>query len=436
MSALDNRTSGSGFEQFTVACLLVVGLCLPTSTGGAHSVLYVLVSFALVLGIFSYFVYGRGTRPGAVTFIALPLVILLLVSTLSAFLSGTPQFDWGSLARLCLLAMLLSLNLREVSADRYAEMVLLLVNVFIVISGAAILVGSEWIGQFLSSNYSQFYPELVSNMVGLHKPVLTFGTHSLAGFFIYLFFLLNWEIYKKRGSGLALFFAICDLVLLLALSSFTALAFSVLAIVQIGVGLWERSRRAFVAGALCLVLVVFFVGRVLMDQIANDSDLERLAGTLLTVEGNGPVVRYGQGGTLRAAVEYLFSYPLSPMGFTVAPELVESNTPLADSGPLEYLLRGSLPAVVLIYFGLYRFLRFNLVLRRHAVMLFLVILAFESGFTVLNYVRTFYLLPFFVICLNSVARDGLAERGPSRQRNSALFAKHVPRLVRRMEGPS
>jgi hypothetical protein len=61
--------------------------------------------------------------------------------------------------------------------------------------------------------------------------------------------------------------------------------------------------------------------------------------------------------------------------------------------------------LLLIYFGLYRFLRYNLTSTSHALTLFLVIIAFETGFTAFTYFRTLYLIPFFVIYLKQIAPD-------------------------------
>ena len=70
--------------------------------------------------------------------------------------------------------------------------------VFLVVGVAPFLAPNLAIGQFTTSWYAQFYEELLPAMLGLHKPILAFGTHSLAGFFAYLLFWLNWQI-KQMG---------------------------------------------------------------------------------------------------------------------------------------------------------------------------------------------------------------------------------------------
>jgi len=292
---------------------------------------------------------------------------------------------------------MLTLDLRRVYPSSFVHAAFVAANVLNIASGIAILIGSEWMGQFLSAFYSQFYPELVQTMADLHKPVLTFGTHAAAGLFSYVFFWLNWETYKTSGKTLALFFTLCQFILLVALTSFTSLALGGLALVQMGMWFWKCNRKALAATALCILLVSPFGVHFLEDQIADSKERAELAGALLNSEISGPLGRYGPGGSERGKITQLLDHPLSPFGLAMP-----SDFSMVDSGPLEYLLRGSVPLLVLIYFGLYRFLRYNLASRSHTLTLFLLIISCETGFTLLTYVRTFYLLPFFVIYLNQI----------------------------------
>ncbi len=404
------------WDEFACALLLLAGLYLPTSIHERQSGAFDLLSFVVLLILFSYLAWKHGTRPGAVVFFTLPIMIILAACTLAGSLSGPFRFGWGVFALFGLLAMLLALDLRTVSSGRFVYAVFIAANVLNLCCGIAILVGNEWIGQFLPSFYSHFYPELVPTMIRVHRPVLTFSTHSLAGLFLYLFFWLNWETYKVRRSALSLFFAISELVLLVALTSFTALTLAALALAQIFLWLWKRSRNVFVAAMLCVVAIVTLGGRLVINQLDGLVELPELGVTLLNSDNNGPLARYGPGGDLRAAIAYLYDNPLSPIGFATPSYLY-----IVDSGPLEYLLRGSIPLLLLIYFGLYRFLRYNLTSKSHALMLFLVIIAFETGFTAFTYFRTLFLLPFFVVYLKQIA--------PDLNRGSSVYSEVHPSLV-------
>jgi len=385
--------------QVVVAMLLIAGMYLPSSAHGEHSRASVFVLLAMLFGLLAYLAWNLGVRPAAATWISLPILVVLLGSTFFAAFKGPSDWDFGVFARFSALAMVLSLDLRRFHSERLINYAFVFGNCINIACGVGVVVGNEWIGQTLSALYSQFYPELVPTMMSLHKPVLTFGTHSLAGFFLYLFFWLNWETFKSRRSSLALLFALSELVLLLALASFTSVAFAVLALAQMGVWLWKGNRKLFVVVAVCLSFLTPAAARWLEENLDISQVLPQLAGTFLNSDVNGLLPRYGPGGALRAPLTYFLNHPISPIGFMTPSAVVAGDTALGDSGPVEYLLRGSIPLLVLVYFGLYKFLRYHLPRREHALFLFLVIVAFEIGFSSLIYFRTLYLLPFFVIYL-------------------------------------
>jgi len=392
-------------DDAVVTLLLLAGLYFPCSSGGELSTLLFWLNILLPLGLLLYLAWRHGTRPGAGTFVSLPIIIVITICTLS---HSFFRINWGVFAAFNLIALLFALDLRQVRSGRFVYACFLTANLINIACGVAILAGNEWVGELLSNSYSQFYPELVPAMVGLHKPVLTFGTHSLAGFFLYLFFWLNWETYKARRSVLALFFAICELILLLAMASFTSVAFAMLALAQIGIWLWKRSRRVLVTAAACAVLLVPVGVQSFEDNLDASEMLPQVAGTLLDSDISGPLSRYGPGGNARPTVDYLREHPLSPIGFAMP-----ISAYVIDSGPLEYLLRGSVPLLMLIYLGLYRFLDHNLQSRAHVLTLFLVILGFETGFTALIYYRTACLLPFLVIWLNQIASKPSPSMSPA-----------------------
>jgi hypothetical protein len=381
-------------DDIVVALILVLGLLFPTSIGEEPREYLVVSALVILLGLVLSLLWKYGARPGALVCISLPIVMILTVCTI---FDATFRLGGTIVAQYCLLAAVLALNLRKVRAGRVMNFVFVVVNVVWIFCGMAILIGSEAVSGFIMTWYSQFYPELVPTMLALHKPVFTFATHSLAGFFTYLFFWINWETYKSRGSAVNLGFALCELVLLLATTSFTSLAFATVAVAQISAWLWKRNRKLLFASAAGVALAVVLVG----SRVANEVELLRenpeVATSVLNADNSGLLVRYGVGGTVRGTIDYILDHPFSPIGFTYPSTLF-----LGDSGPVEYILRGSIPLLFLIYIGLYRFLTYNSIRRKFALTLFFVFLAFEAGFDALTYFRTLYLLPFLAVYLNEM----------------------------------
>jgi hypothetical protein len=382
------------YDDAIVAFLLIAGLFLPTSLAGESQEYLVGVAFAVLFIAACILIWNHGSRPGAVLYISLPILFILSACTLISC-----QFRFGGtiFAEYFVLTVIFALNLKRVRAGPLVSNAFFVANAVLIACGVAVLIGSLQISGFLTAWYSQFYPELVPGMLDLHKPVLTFGTHSLAGFFTYLFFWLNWERYKVRRSVSNLVFALCEVTLLLAITSFTSFALAVLALAQIGFWLWKNNRKVLLVSVGCVILMILLTADMLAQQIEILWQNPQVAASVLNADNSGLLVRYEAGGTVRGIIDYISDHPYAPLGFTYAAILFHG-----DSGPVEYLLRGSLPLLLLVYVGFYKFLRYNSSNSRYAVTLFLIFLAFETGFGALPYFRTLFLLPFFVVYLNDI----------------------------------
>ena len=146
------------------------------------------------------------------------MVAVLLGATM---VSPFPDYRWGGLLGFALLGMLYATNLRALTGAKLLRTVFVTANVINITAGMAIIFGNGFMQRLTVSYYSTFYPELVEAMVRLNKPVLTFGTHSAAAFFVYLFFLMNFETYRVSKKPSDLFFALCYVCLCSAMQSFT-----------------------------------------------------------------------------------------------------------------------------------------------------------------------------------------------------------------------
>ena len=134
-----------------------------------------------------------------------------------------------------------------------------------------------------------------------------------------------------------------------------------------------------------------------MDGVRSWGDIWEFASEVLAGPGTGFLGRYGSQGNNLNNFAYVSAHPFRPVGLTAA-----GNLFIGDSGPVEYLIRGSVPFVILMYGGLFLFLQRNVRSKADLATLFVAILAIESGFTSLTYLRMLYLLPFAVIYLNSL----------------------------------
>jgi hypothetical protein len=225
------------------------------------------------------------------------------------------------------------------------------------------------------------------------KPVFTFGSHSLAGYFYFLLFYLNFESYRVERRTIDLTLAIGCIGAGLLLTSITSAVLMTLAVIMLVV------RSGHARWPLLLVLTVT-IGTVWWGYRAEIADLIAVSNMIASLESSGSGLRgrFGKEGNLLGSIETILRMPLRPIGLSFSPAVF-----YGDSGPVEYMLRGSWPLLISVYGGFALFLRHSLRWRSHALVLFLATVAFEIGMTVLTYHRFGFFLLFTVMHLNHLA---------------------------------
>lgn len=389
----------AGMDAVLLSALILVGMYFPTSMGGDFSKALLGANYLAGFVLLVLLARRYGTAGLAVSVVCLSIVPLLLVFTLTSHLNFyTP----GALAAYMLLSLLLILRIRGAALPDWGFRLFVVVNILNVVAIAAALTGFEPVGQLLVDRYSAGFPGLVQYMFDVRKPVLTFASHSIAGFFFYLFFFCALQTWRLRGRKLFLFFAYCYVLALFSLLSVTGLLLGVLAFCQLNFHLSARSKKLVMATLLVVAVGVPVGLRLALPASLGWNDALEIAKATLTSSENGIAGRFGPGGTLFYDVGYIKEHPLSPVGVSYGDQFF-----FGDSGPIEYLLRGSVPLLLIVYGGYFLFLRRNLLSRADAYLVFGVTLAFEIGYSTLTYYRAFCLIPFFVIYLNGLRRGDL-----------------------------
>ncbi len=374
------------------AVLLALGLLFPTSTGGnisnllyaVHQLLFCALALWLVLR------YGAvGTAPQA--WLAGLIVVWCAAATA---LSPFHDLALGALGVYVTMAFLLLLDLSRLDVA-WSTVVLRVASLLLILVAVGVLVASAPVTDWMTANYSVAYAELVPMMVLLRKPVFTFGSHSLAGFFYFLVFYLNFESWRvqRRPADLAL--ALACIAAGIFLTSVTAAVLMSVALVLVFFGTGRARWPLFGTLLLAGGVAGWYYRHELADLVAVSNMLTSFESSASGLSG-----RFGRDGNLLGSLEAIRSLPLRPIGVSAS-----STVFFGDSGPVEYLLRGSWPLLLAVYGGLALFLWHNLRWRRHALVLFAVTVAFEVGMTVLTYHRFVYFLPFAVMHLNYLATD-------------------------------
>jgi hypothetical protein len=378
-----------------VAVAATFALFFPTSVGGVISFELGRAAMALNAGLLALMLlrYGpldRAQMAGS----------LAMIGWLSALTLLTPDADVspGTFLVFIGLAFLLSLRLIDVASP--GPWLLRGINLFVAVLGIGLSLDIAIANTFTRAFYSSFYDNLLLSMVYWnHKPVLTFATHSTAGFFYYLFFWLNFRRFRATGAPSALLWVVLIVALGFNVRSTTSTILMGVAVVQLAIELMRRAPARVRGPVLVTALPALAVVAIVAGAPAKVSALVDLVkGT----DKAGLQSRYSTSGLLSGNLRYLNESPLSPIGFTYGPE----DLFYGDSGMVLVMVRGSLPLVVLVYVGFWRFLDRNLRRRGDVLCLFLVTCAFEVGYTPLQLFRFTSFLPFLIVTLNALPEPG------------------------------
>lgn len=328
---------------------------------------------------------------------------LYLAMGINAFLwlatvfTPLPELRWGAAIFYLLLSFLFCLDIKNIEGSKFIQLLFLSANLINVFLGFSIILEVQGVADFIKSNYAMFYDDLVPNMIFFHKPVLSFATHSLAGFFMYLFFYMNLQTYKTKNNVLYLLFSLIYICFLIFLKSNTALLFVGIATLQLFVYLFIFKKKMAYWMIFLSVLGCWYYNQEISSFLKV---MSYNINQTLTSSTNGIQGRFSSTGSLRDNLNYLGDHPFRPIGFGYSSDLF-----YGDSGFIEYILRGSLLLAICIYTALFLFLKNNLFSKKTAYALFGLILLFEIGFTGLTYFRTLYLLPFMIIYLNFLEKQ-------------------------------
>jgi len=404
------------FANWLLALLFLVGLYCPTSLDTVQSkwlwaapgflAIAVLLTLCLRFGL------------SAVPF----LCATVAMSSLLLFTAFTPLWILtpGALLPYTALLLLMCTDLSGVTYDWPLKFAWIAANVLNI--GLSLLIVADYspVKIFFISNYSAFYDQLVSNMLGAGKPVIMFGSHSIAAFFFFVCFYLHLRAFSTRVSNRSLLFAIVYLVLLVLLKSISAyclFAAGVGMLLYYTIGL----RTVILLGAVTVGLSIAVV-------LITPNQWEEAVRSVQQVwydPGSGFQGRYVGDGVLRQDLEYINDHPFRAVGIGYAESLW-----YGDSGPIELLIRGSLPLLLAVYIGFWSFVRRSLLSKATGVAVFLMYFGFEIAYSNLLYLRTVCVLPLVIVYLNGLSRQSALHRSadysPSVARSEASFATVAP----------
>lgn len=387
-NAVDSKlTSRFNRKHYLIYALLFIGFFFPISQQGIQLASRFFMMFFLIFVLYLPFI--RITSRNLIFF--LTIHISLIVFTIAASF-WFKEYSFGIYPNFFLLSLLFLLNYDELGQFRHIYNVQLIATWLIIILGVGIIIGNTTISNFLIYNYSFAYEDLLPNMLAARKPVATFGTHSVASFFIFFLFFLNIKTYQVKGKMVYLITSIIMLLLLIFIRSNTALGYSGIAFfILAGTFIKKKSSLLLVFG---IVVTIFFYISVI-DPTIIDVFYEYDVLSILTSKDNGLAGRYSGTSVLAPTIDYIKNNPFVPVGLTYSDKLYYT-----DSGVILYFLRGSIFLASAIYLGFYSFLNSNLLRKKDVYYVFFFFMIFEIGYPTLIEPRVLCFIPFVVVYLN------------------------------------
>lgn len=363
-----------------------MGLYLPTSLNG-HILKIFSVSYFFILLIFTLVLLMLQRKISIImVFIGTGIILTLFLSTFIFSLKFGSTYAFGGLMPYANIVLLFCLNFSDLSISKQVNKVFFVTNVINIIAIFLIFIQPDITHLFLTCFYSWGNQELVIRMLARNKPVFTFAMHSIAGFFFFLFFLLNIETYRSKEHIIYLIYALCYLIFIVLLKSTTAYCFIIVASLYICYR-FIYFIPVFITGTATFVLFNNGVVSTLFNHVV----------TVFLSPTNGFLGRFSSHGAFQETLSYIMDNPFSPVGLGYLEFLH-----FTDSGFIVHLLRGSLLLVILMYLGFFMFLRYNIKRKDILLLLFSITLMFSLGHVPLLYIRTLYTLPFIVVYLNNL----------------------------------
>lgn len=390
----DNRNMLTGK---LVSFLFFVGLWLPTTNYQwmQHELIY-LVPFVFVSAIILFLSKSIDKRQALLgCLLMMGLIVFTMISNLR-FSFGEAIYYLGLFFCVVLLFQM-DFSKGESNDENLVSYVISMLTIatgIIIFLGIGIIVKFTPVTRAVIGSYPYFYDGLVESMVSQGKPIISFGTHSLAGFYIFVFFLLNLLVFLKKKRVTNFIFSLVMMSFLVAIKSTTSYVYLILAGIILLTVCFFWNKKIFVVGIIISVLAG--IGLVMKTGI-----LDTLKSNIVGKDSlNGIGIRYRKGGVIYNQIVNILKNPLVGTGTRSI-----DGTFYIDSGITHVAARTGIAGMLIFYTMFFNFIRNNLKKLSWVVIVFLIFMSFEVGFANLFYFRTLFMLPFIIYFLKVMLNE-------------------------------
>src|SRR5690348_2359991 len=325
------RLRNLGLTEVLLAFLMLCGVWLPQFLLDEIPKL----DQAILIGVLGVVMTREGGRLVSRLAVVNGLLVLSLL-ILFTLISPVKEAGYGIFPYYLGCCMLLSLRLQTVRCSQLTPRIFVVTNVAIILLGIFMVLQDPAVNRFIIDYYSVYGRDKTLFLTGVGKPILTFGTHSVAGFFYMLLIVINCIAAVEKRHPLFLVFGAIELCLLIALSSITSLVYSFCSLVLLAWAILKTLQTRF---ALSFGLVgILLLGGVFFRESASEVEAGVSSQYLAAIsfQGSGFSGRYGTDGTVRGNLEKMAEFGLRPLGMAVGDKFM-----FGDSGIVEFSMRGS-----------------------------------------------------------------------------------------------
>ncbi|WP_314065812.1 hypothetical protein [uncultured Vagococcus sp.] len=373
-----------------IGMLFLVGLYLPATVGHWMRNEMIYVSFLILVLLILLIKQSAISTFNKISFFVING--LLMGYTL---LGNYPMNPYGMLIYYALmfvaLMLIFSLDFSGITFEFSSlNRILKVASIITIIMGLSIIINFEPVVNLIKGGYDYFYGGLVGTMINEGKPVNTFGTHSIAGFYLFIFFLMNILAFIKVRHYDNLLYALVLLYFLVEVKSTTSYVYLVLGIgvILLMVFMYDKKYFFILLGGVTIAFLVFGLKSDIVTTLKQNLFAKQ--------SSNGVGIRYGKNGTITVQIARILEKPYKGLGY-----ISIWGTYYIDCGITHFAQRVTVLGMILIYSNFFVFIKRHLG-KLFGASLFLLFMSFEVGFSNLLYFRTLFMLPFIISFFKSI----------------------------------
>ncbi|MGG3497070.1 hypothetical protein ABES08_15085 [Peribacillus simplex] len=390
MKIIKKNFDKSMIDTISFIVIIISLFFVPTSIDGNvihNAYLYKNLFFIGFILIYS-FIRGKYNIKALIIISFIHLIIWIFTLSTIIFTTDTFRLSLASYSVIIALSLLWIVRFESDISINYFHKIFNVVNIILLIWGFGIIGEIPWVKDLTLSYFSQYSDYTVDVMLNYNKPVISFGTHSIASFHFFMLFLMNLYTIKVKDKGTAINHIFMWFYLFVNLMMLSNTSF-ILSAVMLFTILWVNKK-------IQLSLVIIPVSLLTIYYLVSSGTLDLYINRLLYAENNGFIGRYANG-LFATNYHYILNY--GGIGLFKSPD---TGIRLTDSGYIVLLTMGNIPLLVAFFYSFYLFLSNN-IKNRYKLYIFLTFAAFEFAATWLILdVRAAYLQLFVIFYINGL----------------------------------